>query len=438
MFLYFIPFVVACALLFGAAIVRPRLIYEFPYFMAGTFIAFILPQAFALYRNEWGGVYLENTLLMCCLCLAACWLGYLPRPYPSFAEKLDVPVNSSRFLHGGIVLVLVGYYFTYKFATLPEDDITSGLTGIGTIYLFFGGLVYPGFAICFYCALKSRGRFAWAMSAVAAWVPLQAAVFYGRREPTALFLISLGMSLFFLRGKQAPRLVVVGSVIGAMFLIPAIGEYRKTAAEDPLEAWRQLNVVQEFNDYFDVNATSELKNATVLIAATRESGAYEYGASYWNRIVFRFVPAQFIGEKFKNFLMIGGKEQDLGDFTEDEVGYRMPPGSTVTGIGDAFHEFSYLGCFFFAAMAYLFKNLWAAASRPNGTIAQVLYIQVTTSAMRALTHQTIDFLPGFIYSALFIAIVAFYARERRVIIGKPALLRVPVEKTSGQPIGCES
>jgi len=426
MFLYFIPFVVACVLLFTATVVRPRLIYEFPYFMAGTFIAFILPQAYALYKNQWGGLYLESTLLMCCLCLAACWFGYLPRAHAGFLQKLNVSMSTSRFLHGGIALVLVGYYFTYKFGTLPEEDIASGQTGIGTIYLFFGGLVYPGFAICFYCALKSRSLFAWVMSVIAAWVPLQAAVFYGRREPTALFLISLGMSLFFLRGKQAPRLVVIAIVIGAIFIIPAVGEYRKTAAQDPLEAWKQLDVVQQFNEYFDVNAVSEVKNATVLIAATRESGAYQWGAGYWNRLVFRFVPAQFLGESFKNSLMIGGEQRDLGDFIEDELGYRIPPGSTVTGLGDSFNQFDYFGCLLFAAMAYLFKNLWAAAKQPNGTIAQILYIQTTTSAMRALTHETIDFLPGFIYSALFIALVALYARERPVTIGKPLVLKVPV------------
>ena len=426
MFFYFIPFVVACALLFGASVVRPRLIYEFPYFMAGTFIAFVLPQAYALYRNEWGGPYLESTLLMCCLCVAACWLGYLPRAHAGFLQKLNVPVSTPRFFHGGIVLVLVGYYFTYKFGTLPEDDITSSLTGIGTIYLFFGGLAYPGFAICFYCALKTRSVFAWVMSAVAAWIPLQAAIFYGRREPTALFLISLGMSLFFLREKQAPRLVVIGAVLGAMFIIPAVGEYRKTAAQDPIEAWKQLDLVQEFNDYFDVDAVSEVKNATLLIAATRESGAYEWGGGYWNRLVFRFVPAQFLGESFKNSLMIGGEQRDLSGFVEDELGYRMPPGSTVTGLGDSFNQFDYFGCLFFAAMAYLFKNLWAAAKQPNGTVAQILYIQTTTSAMRALTHQTIDLLPGLIYSALFIALVALYARERPVTIGKPVILKVPI------------
>jgi len=163
-----------------------------------------------------------------------------------------------------------------------------------------------------------------------------------------------------------------------------------------------------------------------LIAATRESGAYQWGAGYWNRLVFRFVPAQFLGESFKNSLMIGGEQRDLGDFIEDELGYRIPPGSTVTGLGDSFNQFDYFGCLLFAAMAYLFKNLWAAAKQPNGTVAQILYIQTTTSAMRALTHETIDFLPGFIYSALFIALVALYARERPVTIGKPVILKVPV------------
>ena len=411
MFLYFIPFLVACLTLFVITIVRPPLIYEFPYFMAGVFIAFVLPQAYALYRNEWGGAFLESTFLMCCLCLAACWLGYLPKAQAGLLRKLNVAVSTARFLHGGIALVLVGYYFTYKFGTLPEEELSSMMTGIGTVYLFFAGLVYPGFAICFYCALKTRSVFAWIMSAVAAWIPLQAAIFYGRREPTALFLIALAMSLFFLRGKQAPRWVVISSIIGAMFLIPAIGEYRKTAAENPIEAWQQLDIVQQFNEYFDINAASEVKNATVLIAATRESGAYQFGAGYWNRIIFRFVPAQFLGERFKNSLMIGGKERDVSDFVEDELGYRPPPGSTVTGLGDAFHEFSYFGCLFFAAMAYLFKNLWVAANQSKATVAQILYIQATTSAMRALTHQTIDFLPGFIYSAIFISLVALYAKE---------------------------
>src|SRR5207237_6571035 len=99
MFLYFIPFVVACVLFFTATVVRPRLIYEFPYFMAGTFIAFILPQAFAFYKNQRVGLFLERTLLMCCLFFGACWFGYLPGAPTSLLQKLNVPVNTSRFVY---------------------------------------------------------------------------------------------------------------------------------------------------------------------------------------------------------------------------------------------------------------------------------------------------------------------------------------------------
>jgi hypothetical protein len=93
----------------------------------------------------------------------------------------------------------------------------------------------------------------------------------------------------------------------------------------------------------------------------------------------------------------------------------LPVGLTVTGMGDSFNEFGYLGCLFFAAVGYLFKTLWAAANRPNGIVAQILYIQITTSAMRAATHQTVDFLPAFIYGLAFIGAIAFYARERGVV-----------------------
>ena len=314
MLFYFLPFVIGCALLLAAVAWRPRLIYEYPYFMGATFIGFILPQAFALYRTEWGGAYLESTFIMCALCLAACWFGYMPRAHPALLEKFNMPVNTGRFFHGGAVFVLVGYFFTYKFASMGRDEEAGLLSGIGTIYLFFGGLVYPGFGICFYCALKERKAVAWLFTLVAAWIPLQAAIFYGRREPTALFLISLALSLFFLKGKTVPRWLVVGAVLASVFVIPAVGKYRQLSAENPLEAVKQIDLGEQVKEFFDEDAISEVKNATILIAATRESDDYEWGAGYWNRIVFRFVPAQFLGKTFKDSLMIGGVQRDPADF----------------------------------------------------------------------------------------------------------------------------
>jgi len=139
---FFIPFALTCVVLLVVAVVRPRLIYEYPYFMAATFTAFILPQAYALYRDQWGGIYLGMTLLMCFLCIACCWLGYQRRPHPAFLSKLNIPIDLARFLQGGIVLVLIGLFFTYKFGTAPEEELSSRMTGISTVYLFLGGLVY--------------------------------------------------------------------------------------------------------------------------------------------------------------------------------------------------------------------------------------------------------------------------------------------------------
>jgi hypothetical protein len=411
MLLYLVLLAAACSALLIRATIQPKLFYEYPYLMAATFTAFILPQAYAAYQNEWGGWYLDAALIMSALCLAACWFGYLPKAHPALLEKFNVKVNPSRFFHGGIVLVAVGYYFTYRFGTLEEEELSTMLTGIGTVYLFFGALVYPGFAICFYCALNGQGPFAWIMTGVAAWVPLQAAIFYGRREPTVLFLLSLAMILYFLKGKRLPRILILGAVVGAMFAIPATGEYRKSAAEDPLEAFAQLDFAEQFNQYFNEDAPNEFKNAVTLIAVTMAQGDYEWGVGYWNRLVFRFVPAQFLGETFKNSLTIGGRPRDYGDYVELATGFRLPAGSTVTGIGDSFNQFGLFGCLVFAGIAYLFKNLWVAANQPGGTVAQILYIQVSTTGMRALTHQTIDFLPGLLYSVIFIGLVALYARE---------------------------
>ena len=413
MFLLFNILVLICVGLLAVVVVQPRLIYEYPYFMATAFTVFLLPQAYVIYRNQWGGSYGETALLVCSLCLSCCWLGYRWREHPTLLQKLNVPVDLNRFLHGGIVLLLIGWYCMYKFGGLPEEDLSTQLTGIGTVYLFFGNLVYPGFAIAFYCALKQRRVFAWIMSAFAAIVPLQAALFYGRREPTVLFLLSIALGLYFTKGKTLPRWVIVAAIVIATIGIPATSEYRAKALEDPLAALKEIEFSEVFGESLEAEGAQELKNATALIAATTLTGYYDFGAGYWNTIVFRFVPAQFLGRDFKDSLMIGGERREFGDFIENVLGGAIPTGTTVTGIGDSFNEFGYLGCLVFAVMAYLFKNLWAAANTPNGVVAQILYTQVATSAMHAVTHETVDFIPGFLYGLIFIGAVALYAKQRR-------------------------
>ena len=50
--------------------------------------------------------------------------------------------------------------------------------------------------------------------------------------------------------------------------------------------------------------------------------------------------------------------------------------------------------------------------------------------MRAATHQTIDFLPAFIYGLTFIGAIGFYARERGVFAAPLSSPPVPAQLLS--------
>jgi len=125
--------------------------------------------------------------------------------------------------------------------------------------------------------------------------------------------------------------------------------------------------------------------------------------------VFRFVPAQIVSREFKYSLMFKPPDRHV----EDELfklGYDLPVGATMTGMADSFQEFGWLGCIFFACLGWLFRSLYQATKPPNAMFAQLFYILIGTSAMRAVTHQTIDFLPGMTYYIIFLGLLFLYVR----------------------------
>jgi len=237
----------------------------------------------------------------------------------------------------------------------------------------------------------------------------------GRREPAIQFLLTLALTLYFHRGIKPPRWAILSAITGAMLAIPATGTYRGLAAKREWELVRQIDLVKNFRQYLSEESILELRNAAVLIEATRCSKDYEFGTAYWDQLVFRFVPAQLLGREFKASLMFKPTENRIHDEVAT-LGYEIPTGSTLTGMGDSFRQFGWFGCLFFAGLGILFNSLFHATQQPNAIFAQLFYIQVSTSAMRAATHQTVDFLPGLIYYAIFLGLLLLYARERPLTV----------------------
>jgi hypothetical protein len=411
---YLIALFAFLVIILSRGFASPVLFYEYPYFMSMVFAVFILPQAISLYRfpATASSSAIEAVLLMSLLCALACVIGYRAPPNRWIVEHVQIPVDDNLLFRVGIAFVLCQIVFNYLISQMSNAERGgSTWTGRVTIYLFFANLGFAGFAICLSRALTKHDLVSWFWTFVGSLSPIVAGLFYGRRETTALFALTVALTLYYRRRWVFPRVVIGAILIMAMLAIPATTQYRNAASSQGLSGIQSIDFVGNFERYLNQPAILELRNAAMTIEATSKVGNYGLGRAYWDQLVFRFVPAQLVGLDIKEGLMFKSSQEWLKQELAAS-GYSATVGTTVTGMADSFVEFGYFGALFFAVLAVVFKSLWFASLRRDGEFAQLLYIQTSTSAMRAITHQTVDFLPGLVYNLIFLGLAVYYARDR--------------------------
>jgi len=412
--LYLYLLIAICAGLLYWGLIRHERVYQYPFFMGGIFVSFILPQAIALSNNP-GPVSqqaLERVLLMSCLCAAMCWLGYQLPPSHSFLKKLDISVDSKKLFRGGIVFVLIGYVSAFLISQLPEaarEDSTW--SGIITIYAFFGSLIYPGFTIVLLSTLQRPSLAKIILTACAAALPLQIIILHGRREATTTFLLTIGLSLYYFRRYVPPRWLALTLIVIALFAIPLTGTYRGLAKTGDWSQLVELRPGENLKNFVEKGKILELRNAALLMDAAVKTRQYGYGTGYWNNLVFRFVPAQLLGRNLKDALQIKLAKYDLKNI----YNYSIHTGTTPTGIGDAFVQFDYLGCVFFFLLACLFKLLWVSAIYRNSIVSQIFYVSLVAPALISITHATVRFFPDLVFRLIFIGLLIIYSRNKYLI-----------------------
>jgi oligosaccharide repeat unit polymerase len=381
--------------------------------MAVAFAVFILPQAYSLVSHPYGtrSGSIDAVLLMALLCILACILGYSVPANQWIVQKTRVRIDDRRLFRWGVFFVLCGFFFMAMIAQLTDEERGGGQwTGRATIYFFFATLGYPGLAICFMQALKKKRDWgAWFWTFIGMVIPMGASTFGARREPAALFAITVAITLYYQKRYVPPRGLLIAAIAGAMIVIPATSQIRTTIKTSGISYLNEVDFVGNFQRFLSGSSILEVRNAAMIIEATNLTGNFGLGRGYWDQIVFRFVPAQFIGRENKESLMFRSPKQR--DREEAAIlGYHRETGTTATGVGDSYREFGYFGALFFVAMAVMFKSLWRASLQPNGIFAQLLYIQLVISAMHAVTHQTADFAPSLIYNLVFLGMAVYFSR----------------------------
>jgi hypothetical protein len=411
---WFLVFCVECGWGMLLLFLKPRRAYEFPYFMGAAFSTFILPQLYGLsLARPTGDPMFSDVCIMAVLCYAACFIGYalgVPRGGKSWVRP--ILVAPARVMKVALVFAAGSFFFSVLIYRLPAE-VKDGLwTGTVTKYGFFAGVWGLAFPLSLFLALTYRRKAGWAAAFLSAVWPAWAVVFYGRRELAVRLVVSTGIVLFLARRKVVPRWMLVAGMFAVLAGNAAVGEYRRWARSDLTAAVRTLDMVELWEKLKEGNSGSEVQNAMHLIAATKVRGDYGLGRGYWNQVVFAFVPAQYLGMEFKHSLMLGkGPIDEVVGAMQEGAAYQPLVGSTVTGLGDSFHEFGYAGPLVFVALGWLFRRLWGVMRYSRSMVLGTLYACLVPSAMKAVTHWTLGFLPELIYFTLFAGLAVWYSNR---------------------------
>jgi hypothetical protein len=119
------------------------------------------------------------------------------------------------------------------------------------------------------------------------------------------------------------------------------------------------------------------------------------------------VPGQWFGRDFKEGLMLKLQTFSLNDL----YGYVPNPGFVMSGVGDTFMEFDYLGCFVFFGFGYLYKVIWTAAVRFDSLSSQLIYISSIPGLLKIVSHGTQSTVADITFTLVFVFSVFLYARQ---------------------------
>jgi len=231
-------------------------------------------------------------------------------------------------------------------------------------------------------------------------------IFGGRRELLAFMFLAVILSVFFTYRWLPARIALLSAMMIGVLFVNSVGAYRAATGTssflfepvnwerfvDDLRRIRWVeNVVNKYpSDVYD------LRNAIELIGGTRLPQDLGFGAAYWNRLVFGFVPAQILGQEFKEGLLL--EHADI----RKSIEYHTPHNGTVwSGFADSYREFGLFGPLVFAMIAWFLGRVYARALAGD-ILAQGSYAWLVTKGLIAISHQSSNFLYSLAYMTIFL------------------------------------
>lgn len=386
--------------------INPARVYRYPVFAAAVFAGFAIPQLIGL-SNE-GGIgwrqylpegSLDLLIVMSTLCLAALWIGdNLGVTHPGVAPiRLLAEYDQTRLLQFGFALMFVGnLIYQIAISSYSKEDLDalgSQWTGAMTIILFFFSMSKYGFTIMTYMYFRTKSQ--GALLCVLVGLVMTGIVFVvgARRADMANSFFVIVLGLFMTR-----RVVIPAWLLGAMFVVGAIwangvGQLRGKDSTF-LERFERADLIENLQHIME-NGGPEMTNAAIHIWCADEAQEFDFGAIHWNHMVHAYFPGQLLGYDLKYQLKFHVRDLPL-----EMLRYEGPPGSTFTGMADAFESFWWFGFLKFAIVGYIMGRWYNRALRGD-LWSQLAYMALMSPALHTITHHTSWLLNNYIHMMIF-------------------------------------
>jgi hypothetical protein len=330
------------------------------------------------------------------------------------APRRIVPMRGHESLwYGGVVAILVGIAGQYSFFYSGYGFSVSAYW-----YLLFH-IAFPGFAICVNLAARYpeyRQGSVILLLTVLGVLLMSYWVYYVRRGPTFTFIVVLIYGYYIARPHLVNRAVIVSGLVLAGLIMLLFLTLRDYSAEGASWSERRLQQVTAANvlvgKAYEESDNEFLYNCCA-IATCLELDRFQWGTGYLS-IASHWIPRQWwpdkpnLGQGWLNPITF----PEIYDYT----GVTLFPGSTYSGVGEAFLEFAWFSPLFWFALAWLIGKLYAYALRHSDSVAPILYVGVIANSHTLVAQGfSLVCVPGAIYFVVPILIFALTGRHRAIL-----------------------
>lgn len=341
-----------------------------PFLFSCVSLGWLTPQMLTVSRNNFelsDGLQIFSLMSLLCLIFVTIAFELGRRNTPSFQESLRENLSKSldeatvafiaTALTGFVILMTI--LLGNQTAAIESRELWTGRI---TIIYFFHNVKMLSFFLSVCLLLKQPKKLYIVLALANAAIYFPGIFIYFRRRAFFECFFVIALAFFFVRNKTFSRIVVMAGVFIASIGVFAVGNLRDASYDKATNQYRlpslsdleQVDFTNSLPFISDV-PSSEVRSGTILVSAADARSELSLGRQSWNRLVFQFVPAQFLGAQFKSSLLF---ENISPEYLIIDAGYNIHLGSTNTGIAEAFMEFSYMGCLIFAVFSWLLGIAW--------------------------------------------------------------------------------